>query len=68
MAELIDRRILRRLKSPESILDIGCGDGRLASFLAYRTRKRVVGLDISSQGFTSYLLPTSPQPQGNVVN
>ena len=51
MAEPIDRRILRRLGSAESILDVGCGEGRLATFLAHRTRKQVVGLDISSQGF-----------------
>jgi len=51
MVELIDRRILRHLKSAESILDVGCGEGRLATFLAYRTQRRVVGLDISSQGF-----------------
>lgn len=30
---------------------MGCGEGRLATFLAHGTRKRVVGLDISSQGF-----------------
>lgn len=51
MAELIDRRILRHLRSAESILDVGCSEGRLATFLAHRTRKRVVGLDISSRGF-----------------
>lgn len=53
MAELIDRWILRHLRSAESILDVGCGDGRLAIFLAHRTRKRVVGLDISSRGFAT---------------
>lgn len=53
-AELeVDRRILRRLRSAKSILDVGCGDGRLTTLLAYRTRKRVVGLDISSQGFAT---------------
>jgi len=51
MPELIDRRILRRLGSAESILDIGCGDGRLVTFLAHHTRRKVVGLDVSSQGF-----------------
>ena len=53
MAELIDRRILRELKSADSILDVGCSNGRLTTFLAYYTRKKVVGLDISSQGFTT---------------
>ena len=53
MAELIDRRVLRHLKSAEIILDVGCGEGRLATFRAYRTQKRVVGLDISSQGFAT---------------
>lgn len=51
MVELIDRRVLRHLKSAEIILDVGCGEGRLVTLLAHRTRKRVVGLDISSQGF-----------------
>lgn len=53
MAELIDRRILCHLRSAESILDVGCGEGRLVTFLAHRTRRRVVGLDISSQGFAT---------------
>ena len=52
MAEAIDYRMLCQLGSAENILDIGCGDGRLTTFLAYHTRKRVVGLDISGQGFT----------------
>jgi len=52
MFEPIHYRILYRLQSAESILDIGCGDGRLVSFLAYHTRRRVFGLDVSSQGFT----------------
>ena len=53
MAELIDRRILRELKSADSILDVGCSNWRLTTFLAYYTRKKVVGLDISSQGVTT---------------
>ena len=53
MAELIDRRILRHLRSTESILDVGCGEGRLVTFLAHHTRKQVVGLDISSRRFAS---------------
>ena len=52
MAEAIDHEILRQLGSAESIRDIGCSDGRLTTFLTYHTRKRVVGLDISGQGFT----------------
>ena len=53
MTEIIDRRILRQLKSAESILDVGCNDGRLATFLASHTRRQVVGLDISNQGFAT---------------
>jgi cyclopropane fatty-acyl-phospholipid synthase-like methyltransferase len=52
MFELIDSRILGRLGPAKTILDVGCGDGRLVTFLAYRTRRKVVGLDISSEGFT----------------
>jgi cyclopropane fatty-acyl-phospholipid synthase-like methyltransferase len=51
MSEPIDCRILRRLGSAKSILDVGCGDGRLVAFLAYHTRRKVVGLDVSGQGF-----------------
>jgi cyclopropane fatty-acyl-phospholipid synthase-like methyltransferase len=53
MAEPIDCRILRRLESAESILDVGCSDGRLTTFLAYHTRRKVVGLDLSSRGFAT---------------
>ena len=53
MAELIDRQILRHLGSAESILDIGCGDGRLATFLAYHTQRKVMGLDISTRRFAT---------------
>ena len=34
----------------ESILDMCCGDGRLTTFLAYHTQRKVVGLDVSSRG------------------
>ena len=53
MVEPTDRQILRRLESTESILDVGCSDGRLTTFLAYHTRKKVVGLDLSNRGFAT---------------
>ena len=53
MIEPIDWRILRRLESAASVLDVGCSDGRLTTFLAYHTRKKVVGLDLSSRGFAT---------------
>ena len=53
MTESIDLRILRHLKSAESILDVGCSDGRLTTFLAHHTRRKVVGLDISNRGFAT---------------
>lgn len=53
MAEPIDRPILRQLQSAETILDVGCSSGRLTTFLAYHTRRKVVGLDISSRGFAT---------------
>jgi len=53
MAEPIDHRILHHLRSVENILDVGCSDGRLATFLASHTRKKVIGLDLSSRGFAT---------------
>jgi ubiquinone/menaquinone biosynthesis C-methylase UbiE len=40
-------RIGKELKSARRILDVGCGDCQLASFLARSTSNRVVGIDIS---------------------
>ena len=53
MDEPFDRRMLQQLESAESILEVGCGDGRLTRLLAYHTRKKVTGLDISSRGFST---------------
>lgn len=44
------KKILRKIKHANSILDVGCGEGELAAFLA-RHGKRITGLDISSGGF-----------------
>ncbi len=35
----------------DSILDIGCGEGFLVSCLAKKLNKKIIGLDISQEGF-----------------
>lgn len=53
---MIDKKICQiifsKLKGVENLLDIGCGDGYLCNCLAQKLQKPVVGLDISSKGFS----------------
>ncbi|MEW6455216.1 MAG: class I SAM-dependent methyltransferase [Acidobacteriota bacterium] len=44
--------ISRKLNGVVNILDIGCGDGFLVSCLAKKLNRKIVGLDISTEGFT----------------
>ncbi len=44
--------ILPTLDKTDNVLDIGCGDGYLCNCLAQKLQKPVIGLDISSKGFT----------------
>ena len=43
--------IVKRLGKAENILDIGCGEGELCSYLAKTTGKRITGMDVSGSGF-----------------
>ncbi len=43
--------ISRKLNGMNNLLDIGCGDGFLVSCLARKLNSRIVGLDISTEGF-----------------
>jgi len=43
--------MLKKLGRVNKVLDVGCGEGKLVSFLAKRTKKKIVGLDISESGF-----------------
>ncbi len=43
--------IAQRLRSSESILEIGCGDCRLVNLLAQKTGNRVLGIDIAGTEF-----------------
>lgn len=45
------RIIFQKLRGVNSVLDVGCGDGHLVNFLAKRTGKEIIGLDISNSGF-----------------
>src|SRR3989338_7563166 len=44
--------ISRELNNVNNLLDIGCGDGFLISCLAKKLNRKVIGLDISTEGFT----------------
>src|SRR3989344_4818217 len=43
--------IAKKLKGADNLLDIGCGDGFLVSCLARKLNRKVIGLDISTEGF-----------------
>lgn len=43
--------ILQKFHNRNHILDVGCGDGYLVNFLAKRTKKTIIGLDIKCSGF-----------------
>ena len=47
----VDQEIVSRLGTAQSILDVGCGDGRLTCYLAKETGCEVMGVDISRSGF-----------------
>jgi len=44
-------RIFQKIGTCEPILDVGCGSGKLVNFLAQKTGKQVIGVDISQEGF-----------------
>ena len=44
-------KIAQTLQHVTPILDVGCGDGRLANFLAMKLGKKIFGVDISGIGF-----------------
>jgi len=50
-ASKIQQTVLQKLRTRNHILDVGCGDGSLVNFLAKKTSKKIVGLDIRSSGF-----------------
>lgn len=48
---LVYELIAKKVKDAEAILEIGCGDCRLTSFLAQRTGHDLVGIDITDEKF-----------------
>lgn len=44
--------VFSKIKKSDNLLDIGCGEGYLCNCLAQRLQKPVVGIDISSKGFS----------------
>lgn len=47
----VDREIGRRLGNARSILDVGCGEGRLTWYLVQQTGHEIIGVDLSRSGF-----------------
>ncbi|MFQ5875367.1 MAG: class I SAM-dependent methyltransferase [Dehalococcoidia bacterium] len=62
-----DRRIAQRLGHAQTILDVGCGDGRLTWYLALETRRQVIGLDLSDAGFSKAKKLASKAGVGQLV-
>lgn len=48
----VDRKIGLTLGQAQAILDVGCGDGRLTWYLAQKSQRQVIGLDLSDVGFS----------------
>jgi len=44
--------MLQKLSHVDKVLDTGCGEGKFVIFLAKRTKKKIVGLDISESGLS----------------
>jgi len=60
------------LRGDESILDIGCGDGKITDALSHLTRGEVVGIDLSSEMIAyaqkSFSKPTFIQMDAQALN
>lgn len=55
----LERRIARALRSARRVVDIGCGNCHLATFLAEEGGREVIGVDIRDGHF-----PEEPDPKG----
>lgn len=43
--------MLQKLGDVEKVLDVGCGEGKLVTFVAKRKKQKIIGVDISELGF-----------------
>ncbi|TET07748.1 MAG: class I SAM-dependent methyltransferase, partial [Candidatus Thorarchaeota archaeon] len=67
MESMLQHRILREMYNAQRILDVGCGDGDLVSYLARSPKKEVTGLDISDSGFDKALAKAARYGISNLV-
>jgi len=44
--------IVERIKNSKHVLDVGCGECKLANYIAKATKSKVIGIDINDDGFT----------------
>lgn len=51
MVTKAEQKIIPKLTDLGSVLDIGCGEGRLTCYLAKETGSRITGVDLSELGF-----------------
>lgn len=49
---MVFKMVAQRIEGVKRVLEIGCGDCRLANFLAHHTGCEMVGIDISEADFT----------------
>lgn len=47
----IYKHVFKKVNASDKIIDIGCGNGEFVNFLARKTGRRIVGMDISDEGF-----------------
>ena len=59
--------VLEKLEQGEQVLDVGCGDCKLAEYLARERNMKIVGLDIDGKKFTDTLEKFSDNIQTKVI-
>ena len=60
--------IAKKLGTSQKILDIGCGDCRLAMFMAQHTKATVVGIDVNDVGFAGAMEKTKELDISNLID
>jgi len=63
----VDCKIGARLGNARSVLDVGCGEGRLTWYLAQETGREIIGIDLSRSGFRKARRVARQAGVGNLV-
>jgi len=59
--------MLQKIGPVSRVLDVGCGEGKFALLLARKTKKKIVGLDISELGFYKAKKEASKEGVGHLI-